>query len=38
MISRLFIERPRFALVIAIALSLAGAMSLTSLPIEQYPR
>lgn len=38
MISRLFIERPRFALVIAIVLSLAGALALTSLPIEQYPQ
>ena len=38
MISRLFIERPRFALVIAIVLSMAGAMALTTLPVEQYPQ
>ncbi|BEQ13565.1 efflux RND transporter permease subunit [Desulfoferula mesophila] len=38
MISRLFIERPRFAMVIAIVLTLAGALALSSLPIEQYPQ
>ena len=38
MISRLFIERPRFAMVIAIVLTLAGALALGSLPIEQYPQ
>ncbi len=38
MISRLFIERPRFAIVIAIVLTLAGALALSSLPIEQYPQ
>ncbi|MCB2190107.1 MAG: efflux RND transporter permease subunit [Deltaproteobacteria bacterium] len=38
MISRLFIERPRFAMVIAIVLTLAGALALSTLPIEQYPQ
>lgn len=32
-----FINRPIFAWVIAIVISLAGAMSIYSLPIEQYP-
>ncbi len=37
MISRLFIERPRFAMVISIVLMMAGAISLFSLPVEEYP-
>lgn len=37
MISQLFIERPRFAMVISIVLTLAGAISLSSLPVEEYP-
>ncbi|MBI1262158.1 MAG: efflux RND transporter permease subunit [Rhizobiales bacterium] len=32
-----FIDRPVFAWVIAIVIMLAGAMSIMSLPIEQYP-
>ncbi len=36
--SRTFIERPRFAMVIAIVLTLAGVMSITELPVSQYPR
>lgn len=36
--SRIFIERPRFAMVIAILLTLAGGMAITSLPISQYPQ
>ena len=36
--SRTFIERPRFAMVIAIVLSLAGSMAITKLPVSQYPR
>ncbi len=36
--SRVFIERPRFAMVIAIVLTLAGALSITKLPISQYPQ
>lgn len=35
--SRFFIERPRFAAVIAIVLVVAGAISLATLPIAQYP-
>jgi hydrophobe/amphiphile efflux-1 (HAE1) family protein/NodT family efflux transporter outer membrane factor (OMF) lipoprotein len=37
MISRIFIERPRFAGVISIVLMLAGILSIFSLPIAQYP-
>ncbi|MDO5318556.1 MAG: efflux RND transporter permease subunit, partial [bacterium] len=36
--SRIFVERPRFAMVIAIVLSIAGVMAITRLPISQYPR
>ncbi len=36
--SRTFVERPRFAMVIAIVLSMAGVMAMLNLPISQYPR
>ena len=36
--SRVFIERPRLAMVISIVLTIAGVMSITSLPISQYPQ
>ncbi|GAB3445066.1 efflux RND transporter permease subunit [Insolitispirillum peregrinum] len=36
--ARFFIDRPVFAWVIAIVIMLAGALSILSLPIEQYPR
>ena len=36
--SRVFVERPRFAMVIAIVLSMAGTMAIFNLPITQYPR
>jgi hydrophobe/amphiphile efflux-1 (HAE1) family protein len=35
--ARFFIDRPIFAWVIAIVITLAGALAVTSLPIEQYP-
>ena len=35
--ARFFIDRPIFAWVIAILMMLAGALTLTSLPIERYP-
>ncbi|MDK2963721.1 MAG: hypothetical protein PWQ29_1115, partial [Verrucomicrobiota bacterium] len=38
MISRVFIERPRLAGVVSIVLMLAGILSITSLPIAQYPQ
>lgn len=37
MFSRIFIERPRFAMVISIIITLAGAISVFSLPISLYP-
>ncbi|MBA3880334.1 MAG: hydrophobe/amphiphile efflux-1 family RND transporter [Sphingobium sp.] len=37
MISRIFIDRPIFAWVIAIIIMLAGVGGILSLPIEQYP-
>ena len=36
--SRTFVERPRFAMVIAICLTIAGVMSIMNLPVSQYPR
>lgn len=36
--SRVFVERPRFAMVIAIVLTMAGVMSIFKLPVSQYPR
>ncbi|TCS39269.1 multidrug efflux pump [Paucimonas lemoignei] len=35
--ARFFIDRPVFAWVIAIVIMLAGALSITKLPISQYP-
>jgi len=37
MLARFFVNRPIFAWVIAIVIMLAGAMSITSLPVAQYP-
>ena len=37
MFSQFFIDRPRFAVVLSIALALAGAISAFNLPIKQYP-
>ena len=37
MFSRIFIERTRFAMVISIVLTLAGIISVFSLPIAHYP-
>ncbi len=37
MISRFFIERPRFAFVISIVITLAGLVAIFSLPVAQYP-
>jgi len=36
-VSRFFIERPILAMVIGLVVMLAGALSLLSLPVEQYP-
>src|SRR5438874_4944429 len=35
--AKFFIDRPIFAIVIAILISLAGTLSIVALPIEQYP-
>jgi len=35
--ARIFIDRPVFAIVIALILSLGGYLSLTSLPVAQFP-
>ncbi len=37
MISSLFVDRPRFAIVIALITVVAGALSLMAIPIAQYP-
>lgn len=37
MFSKFFIERPVFASVVAIIISIAGAIGLVNLPVEQYP-
>ena len=37
MISRFFIERPRFAFVISIVITLAGLVAIFTLPVTQYP-
>ncbi len=38
MFSRFFIDRPIFAAVLSIVITLAGALSLAALPIAQYPQ
>ncbi|MFO0804065.1 MAG: efflux RND transporter permease subunit [Gemmataceae bacterium] len=38
MIPRFFIDRPIFATVLSLAVTLAGALSVRSLPIAQYPQ
>lgn len=37
MISRFFIERPRFAAVVAIIIIIAGILSIRTLPVKEYP-
>lgn len=37
MFSKFFIERPHVAIVLCIVLALAGAISIFSLPVQQYP-
>ncbi|HSO43374.1 MAG TPA: efflux RND transporter permease subunit, partial [Rhodospirillales bacterium] len=37
MLSHFFVDRPKFAFVISIVITLAGLISLTTLPIDQYP-
>lgn len=37
MLSRFFVDRPVFAWVVALVIMLAGALSIMSLPVSQYP-
>ena len=37
MFSRIFIERPRFAIVISIVMVIAGILSVRQLPVAEYP-
>ncbi|MCC8189246.1 MAG: efflux RND transporter permease subunit, partial [Planctomycetes bacterium] len=37
MISKFFIDRPRFAMVISIVLMLTGVIAITQMPIAEYP-
>ncbi len=37
MAENFFVKRPKFAIVISIAIMLAGLLSLTTLPLEEYP-
>ncbi|HWL80957.1 MAG TPA: multidrug efflux RND transporter permease subunit [Roseomonas sp.] len=37
MISSVFVDRPRLAIVIAIVMTIAGALSLTRIPVSQFP-
>ena len=37
MISKFFIDSPRFAFVISIVITLAGLISILTLPVAQYP-
>ena len=38
MFSRFFIDRPIFAAVLSIVITLAGGLSMVALPIAQYPQ
>jgi hydrophobe/amphiphile efflux-1 (HAE1) family protein len=37
MFSAIFVRRPRFAIVISIVMTLAGLLSLTAIPVAQFP-
>jgi multidrug efflux pump len=37
-LSKFFIDRPIFAIVVSVVITLAGAIALTSLPVAQYPQ
>ncbi len=37
MLSSLFVDRPRFAIVIAIVITLAGVIALRAIPVAQFP-
>ena len=38
MLSRIFIERPRLAIVISILITLSGVLALFNIPVAQYPQ
>ena len=38
MISRFFINRPVFAMVVSIIITIVGAISIFTLPVEEYPQ
>src|SRR6201996_5761964 len=38
MLTRFFIDRPIFATVLSIAITLAGAIAVVTLPVAQYPQ
>ena len=37
MISKVFVDRPRLAVVIAIVMTIAGLVALRSIPVAQFP-
>jgi multidrug efflux pump subunit AcrB len=37
MISAIFVDRPRLAVVIAVVITIAGLLALTRIPIAQFP-
>ena len=37
MISSVFVDRPRLAIVIAIVITIAGALALLQIPVAQFP-
>ena len=37
MISAVFVDRPRLAIVISVVLTIAGLVSLYAIPVAQYP-
>ena len=37
MISSVFVDRPRLAIVIALVITIAGALALLQIPVAQFP-
>ena len=37
MISAIFVDRPRLAVVIAVVITIAGLLALTRIPVAQFP-
>jgi multidrug efflux pump subunit AcrB len=37
MISSVFVDRPRLAVVIAVVITIAGLLALTRIPVAQFP-